>query len=575
MLTFLGIGSLIFLFLCLRFVSLYSKKVTFAMQPLNYLFFFILLLSSCSKIERQVSGSLVFKYNESKGIPTLDPAYARSLPVIWPINQLFNGLVQLNDSLQVKPCISKEWTISNDGKTYTFQLRSDVFFHDSQVFSEGQGRRVVASDFIFSFNRIVNPSTASPGAWVFSSIKSSKVDGRLDCHAPNDSTLVISLKEPFPAFLGLLSMPYAFVVPHEGIDFFGKDFSRNPIGTGPFLFKYWKEGEKLILRRNLKYFERDENGNKLPYLEAVNISFIADKQSEFLEFLKGNIDFISGVHSVSRDELLTRGGLLNPKYSSKITMLTGPYLNTEYLAILSDSSMESIASSPLKNKNFRKAIAYGFDRKKMITYLRNNLAYPAKNGFIPFGMPGFTSEIKGYEYNPDLARKHLAAAGYGPGIKIGPISIATTDDYVDIIEFIQHQLGEIGITITVEVLPGAAYREMMANSKLTTFRASWVADYADAENYLSLFTSHNFSPAGPNYTHFTNKTFDELYQRALTIPDDSVRYLYYQQMDSIIMEELPVIPLYYDKVVRFVGKDVTGIGINPMNLLVLKRVKKE
>lgn len=563
------------MFLCLRFVSLYSKKVTFAMQRLIYFFFFILLSSSCSKVERQVSGQLVFKYNESKGIPTLDPAYARSLPVIWPINQLFNGLVQLNDSLQVKPSISKKWTISNDGKTYTFHLRSDVFFHNSQIFPEGSGRRVIASDFIYSFNRIVNPITASPGAWIFSSINSSEFDGSLDCFAPNDSTLVISLKEPFPAFLGLLSMPYAFVVPHEAIGYFGKDFSRNPVGTGPFQFKLWKDGEKLIFRRNPKYFESDENGNQLPYLEAVNISFIADKQSEFLEFLKGNIDFISGVHAVSRDELLTRGGLLNPKYSSKITMLTGPYLNTEYLAILSDSSLESIANSPLNNKNFRKAIAYGFDRRKMITYLRNNLAYPAINGFIPFGMPGFSNEINGYEYNPELARKYLTAAGYGPGVKLVPIPIATTDDYVDIIEFIQHQLGEIGIPITVEVLPGAAYREMMANSKLSTFRASWVADYADAENYLSLFISHNFSPAGPNYTHFNNKTFDELYQSALTIPEDSVRYLYYQQMDSIIMEELPVIPLYYDKVVRFVGKDVTGIGINPMNLLVLKRVKKE
>jgi peptide/nickel transport system substrate-binding protein len=545
------------------------------MQRIYYCILLVTFFISCSQGGSQISDRLVFKYNESKGIPSLDPAFARSLPVIWPINQLFNGLVQLNDSLQVRPCIAKKWKISGDGKTYTFNLRSDVFFHDSPVFTGGVGRRVVASDFTFSFNRIINPVTASPGSWVFSSIESTGDNGQLDCFAPNDSTLVIQLKEPFPAFLGLLSMPYAFVVPHEAITFFGKDFSRNPVGTGPFQFKLWKDGEKLIFRRNPKYFEFDDNNHRLPYLEAVNISFIADKQSEFLEFLKGKIDFISGVHSVSRDELLTRGGLLNPKYSSKITMLTGPYLNTEYLAILSDSSLESIASSPLLNKNFRKAIAYGFDRKKMITYLRNNLAYPAKNGFIPFGMPGFTNELQGYEYNPELSRKYLSDAGYGPGVNINPITIATTDDYVDLIEFIQHQLSEIGIPIAVEVLPGAAYREMMANSKLASFRASWVADYADAENYLSLFVSQNFSPAGPNYTHFKHKKFDELYLKALTIPNDSVRYLYYRQMDSIVMDELPVIPLYYDKVVRFVGKNVKGIGINPLNLMVLKRVKKD
>lgn len=533
----------------------------------------LLSLISCSG-SREVKDSMVFRYNESKGVTSLDPAFARSLPLIQPVSQIFNGLVQLSDSLTVEPCIAKSWSISPDGKVYTFDLRTDVLFHNSPVFPQGVGRRVTAHDFVYSFGRIINPKVASPGAWVFGSLDTESTLSPGGCLAINDSTLQIFLKKPFPAFLGILSMPYAFVVPHEAVDYFGKDFRNNPVGTGPFALKYWKEGEKLILRRNPSYFEKDIQGNQLPYLEAVSISFIADKQSEFLEFLKGNIDFLSGVHAASKDELLTRSGNLNPRYADRVKMLTGPYLNTEYLGIIVDTTIDIVKKSPLRHPEIRKAIAYGFDRQKMMTYLRSNMGYPAHAGFVPVGMPGFYKNSNGFNFNPELSRQLLHQAGFPNGKGLQPITICTTDDYVDICEFIQHQLGELGIPIVVEVFPGAAYREMMANSKMMFFRASWVADYADAENYLSLFYSKNFSPGGPNYTHFSNPRFDNLYLKALMQPNDNERFVTYREMDDLVKESVPVIPLYYDKVVRFTRNDVIGLGTNPMNLMVLKRVKK-
>ena len=144
---------------------------------------------------------------------------------------------------------------------------------------------------------------------------------------------------------------------------------------------------------------------------------------------------------------------------------------------------------------------------------------------------------------------------------------------MDICEFIQHQLGQIGIPIRVEVIR-PTYRDMMANAKLTFFRGSWVADYADAENYLALFVSSNFSPNGPNYTHFSSKEFDQLYHRASMESNNAKRYKIYQQMDSVIISNAVVVPLYYDKVVRFTRADVVGLKANPMNLLTLKRVSK-
>ena len=222
----------------------------------------LILLLSCKENKNQFDKS-VFRYNESKGIATLDPAFAKSQVLIWPTNQLYNGLVQMDNNLNIKPCIAKNWEISDNGKTYTFTLRNDVYFHNHRIFLNGKGRKATADDFVYSLNRIIDPKTASPGAWIFNNVKNNGIE------TVNDSTLRIQLNSPFPAFLGLLSMQYCSVVPKEVVEHYGNDFRRNPVGTGPFQFKMWKEGEKLILVKNPNYFENDSTGNPLPDRKSV------------------------------------------------------------------------------------------------------------------------------------------------------------------------------------------------------------------------------------------------------------------------------------------------------------------
>ncbi|MCG2430151.1 ABC transporter substrate-binding protein [Aequorivita xiaoshiensis] len=537
---------------------------------IRIILFFTIISSflSCQNKAETERDHLVFHYNEHGNIPTLDPAFARNPQAIWPDNQLYNGLVQLDDSLNIMPDIAKRWTIDDSTNTYTFYLRTDVYFHQNRAFaqegtqnSKRYTRKVVAEDFVYSFDRLLDEGVASSGSWVMNNVENYK--------AVNDSTLIINLKKPFPAFLGLLSMRYCSVVPKEAVEYYGNEFRRNPVGTGPFQFKMWEENVKLVFTKNPLYFERDENGKRLPHLEAVAITFLPDKQSEFLQFAQGKLDFISGLDGSYKDELLTTEGKLQSKYNDMAYMITGPYLNTEYLGIFLGSK-----TTEIQNKTLRQAINYGFDRKKMVTYLRNGMGIPAIHGFIPKGLPGY-EEINGYTYQPEKAKQLIEQYQTETGDSKPEITIGTNSQYLDICEYVQRELEKIGINVTIDVMPPSTLRQMRSSGELDIFRGSWIADYPDAENYLSLFYSQNFTPNGPNYTHFKNEVYDSLYVNSLSVSNIDERKLLYTKMDSIIIEEAPVVPLFYDMAVRFVNNKVSGLGINPQNFLILKKVKKE
>jgi ABC-type transport system substrate-binding protein len=523
----------------------------------------ILFFSSCKRPSQKISDEMIFCYNEPANITSLDPAFARSMANIWAVNQIFNGLVQLDNSLNIIPCIAKSWVISEDGRIYVFHLRDDVFFHKD--ISTGEGRKVIASDFVYSFQRILDPSTASPGTWIFQNVRrnNNNIPAFL---APDDTTFTIELNDVFPPFLGLLAMQYCSVVPRESVEYYGQDFRKHPVGTGPFKFQFWKENVRLVLLKNPDYFEQDSAGNHLPYLDAVNITFIVDRQTAFLDFLKGNIHMISGIDATYKDALLERNGQLKEKYINEIDLLTEPFLNTEYLGFHLGKQDEAF-----HDVRIRKALNSCFDRTKMIRYLRNNMGTPGIYGFVPPHMPGFSENIGyGYDYNPEYASKLLAEAGYPGGKGLPPFRLTTTSNYLDLCQFIQHEAAKIGIIVKIDVTPPATLREMITQGNVDFFRASWIADYPDAENYLSLFSKSNFPPAGPNYTRFHSEAFERLFRKAVATNDDMQRFQYYCELDSMVMEASPVIILYYDVVVRFIRKEVTGLSSNPMNLLTLK-----
>ena len=526
---------------------------------------FIFFISSCSQHEKVKN---IFHYNEQSGIATLDPAFAKNQSIMWAVHQLYNTLVQIDNNMNLVPSLAKSWDESDDNLTFTFHLRSDVFFQDNAAFPGGKGRKMTAADVVYSFQRILDKSTASSGAWIF--------NGRVDTIEPfkaiDDTTFQLKLLKPFHPILGVMSMQYCSIVPHEVVEKYGKDFRRHPCGTGPFELVAWEEDQAMIMKKNPNYFEKDSAGNRLPYLNGIKITFLQNKATEFLEFQQKRLDFINDIDPSFKDEVLTKGGELRKQWKDKIVLVKHTGLTIEYLGFLCDSSLDVVKNSVTKNVKIRQAINYGFNRKKMILYIRNSIGTPATSGFVPAGFPSFdSSQVKGYHYDPQKALQLLKEAGYPNGVGLPPLKLLTVPLYGDIASYIANELLQIGIKINVEVVQKSLLLEQTAKSEALFFRGSWIADYPDAENFLSVFYGKN--PAPPNYTRYHNPKFDKLYEASLSEKNDSIRYSLYRQADQVMIKDAPVVPLWYDMIIWMVHPNVKNFIPNSQNLLELRRVK--
>ena len=529
-----------------------------------FITFCISFFFSCNN--NQHSDKQVFYYNETTGVATLDPAFARNQSIMWVVHQLYNTLVEMDSGLNIAPSLAKSWEISDDRLHYTFHLHTDVYFQNNEVFND-KGRKMVAQDVVYSLQRIMDKRTASSGAWIFNN----RIDTVNGFTAIDDSTFELKLLRPFQPILGILSMQYCSIVAHEAVEKYGVDFRSHPCGTGPFQLKYWDEGQAMVLEKNEHYWEKDSSGKSLPYLDAVKISFYDNKATEFLEFRQGRLSFINDIDPSFKDEVLTKKGELRDEWKNKIILDKHAYLNTEYFGILVDNHNTLVNNSPLKIKAIRQAINYAVNKEQLMMYMRNSIGSAATAGMAPKGLPSKNAEtVKGYFYNPDTARALVKKAGVNmsnmPAIKLLTIPI-----YADIASFVAKQVNETGLNVQVEVIQKSLLLQQTAKQEALFFRGSWIADYPDAENYMAMFYSKNPSP--PNYTRYKNVAFDDLYEKALQETNDSARYALYRKMDQVVINDAPVVPLWYDEVIHLVNKNVQGFPSNALNLLELRRTR--
>ncbi len=528
-----------------------SKKV----YP--FIFFCSMLVFLLTSCKEEKSSKLIFKYNQINPITSLDPAFAKSQNNIWACHHLYNTLLRFDDSLQLVPDLAKSFTVSDDGKQYEFVINHKVKFHQDPCFGALGSRNLNAHDVVYSLNRLIDPEIQSPGSWLLSDKLS---EGGLS--ALNDSTVSITLKERFAPFLSLLANKYCSVIPKEAVDYYGVDFRKNPVGTGPMQLKRWLENEAMFLIKNKDYYRNTV------HVDAVKISFITDRKMAYLELLNGNLDLVSGIESSFLHKLLNPDGSLKVENEKKIQYIKSPFLNTEYLGI----NWKSDKANPwLKNKAFRQALNYAVDKSLMLEVLRNNIGKAATEGFIPEGLPPHTKTHKGYSFSLHKAKWLLDSIDFPPFKQQEGLVINTNADYLDIVTFVAKQWENAGIKVKIEVFESSLLREGMRSEKLDIFRASWIADYPDAENFLCLFYGPN--PAPPNYTRFKSNKLDNLYDLAVKETDSQQRMEWYRQIEDIVIEEAPMVFLFYDQSSLFLSNRVEEISTNALNLLEIEGLK--
>lgn len=553
----------------------------------SFAFSFIILLSliffSCGK--KTESDKKIFNLNISQGIETLEPVMSNSSFSIWGVQQIMEGLVEFDKEKTIIPCIAKSWKISEDGITYTFNLRSDVMFHDDDCFksTNGKGRKVIAYDFKYCLERVNNPKSKTRGMWVYrDKIKGAKdySEGKANdisgIKAINDTTLTIELNNAFSPFLSLLTMTYGFVYPKEAVEHYGETFGNHPIGTGPFKFNHWSIDKELVLDKNPAYWEKDSKGGTLPYLDGVKITFTQSSETEFLDFQNGKYDFHQP-SSETFDVITDETGKLKDADTKNFSLVKQPWLQTVFLGMMQSPELPGGKTGPFPgNKKLREALNYAIDKEKIVKFVLKNRGKPAVNGPIPPGMPGFNPEIKGYTYDINKAKELLKEAGYSDGKNLKLVLVCGNEEIQRSIAIaIQEQLKSAGIEMQIEQLLQATLISKQENGEFPFWRASWGADYFDPENFMALFYSKNITPNGPNRVGYKNPKVDELYEKSLKETDNATRMKIYDEIQKIVIEDAAWLPLYYNEQIYLLSKNIDGFYIDGLNIINLKYTIKK
>ena len=545
----------------------------------------ILLCLSCGTGEqdtgkeyREIAGGIVqggtFRFNLTEPPRSLDPARIGD-SASWHISEnIYEGLVGFDSALGLQPCLAMSWEISEDGKVYTFHLREGVLFHDSPAFPNGKGREVTAEDVRYSFTRIADPKTLSTGYWIWNG----KVRGIKEFHdgaservegfqVVDPHTFRIVLDEPFAPFLSLLTISYGFVVPQEAVEYYGEDFFQNPVGTGPFEFVEWIPDRRIVLEGNPHYWGKDSHGNSLPYLDKVISRFIGESIPEFQEFVLGNLEYVQPIPPDMWDGVFDKENKPRPNFQ-KFQIRQKQLLAINYFGFL-------MGKPPFgTDVRLRYAMNYAIDREGIIHHILRGEGTPAK-GPIPTSMPGYGERVWGFTYDPEKARSLLAEAGYPGGKNLPEITLQLNSAgrlNELLAEVIQQQLEAVGFKIRLKVVEWSQHLDTVERGDVGFFRLGWNADYVDPENFLALFDSRNFSPAGPNATRFSDPRFDALFREALRTLDSEKRFDLYRQAEEIVMEVCPWLLINYPHTTRLVQPYVRGLELNAMDRRPLKEV---
>ncbi len=519
------------------------------------------------------------RFNESEKIQTLLPVQLTDVASSHVATQIYEGLVSLDpSSLKVIPGLAEKWEVDTSGTLYTFHLRKGVLFHDDECFAEGKGREVNASDVQFSFEQLCTKSPLNQnfgstfkgllsGADAFYNAGAAAKPGSIDGIKVIDAqTIQLKLLRSDVSFLQVLAnSSVCAVIPKEAIDKYG---AKAHVGTGPFVFSsFAPDSSTCILVRNPNYYLVDKHGNKLPFLDSICISYVNNKNSELDLFQKDKLDFVWGLNADAVKSFVPQ--VIN-QFKDKYYLGHSAEMTTQYYEF-------NTTRPPFNDRKVRMAFNYAINRNRIIEEVLGGEAYgPGINGICPPEIPGYNaSGIKGYDYNPELARKLLAEAGYTGGNKFPTVRLVINSGgsrNTNVASEIQNQLREV-LNVNIEINNVSFEQKRLDEdyARSDMFRDGWTADYPSAQSFLLMFYGADVpdslsQPSFPNTTRYRNSEFDKLFESARKAKTLEESNKFFFEAEQLMINDAPVMVLWYDENYLLMQSYVQNFSTNSMRL---------
>ncbi len=505
-------------------------------------------------------GTLIFgRGGDSVG---LDPAYETDGNSFMICDNIFEALVAYQDeSTALEPGLAKSWTITPDGKTYTFNLRKGVRFHDGTPFN--------ADAVVFSIGRMMKDRNLKffgkgwdipaqervPEYWV--SMEMDDTIGSIE--ATDEYTVVFKLKRVEAPFLANMGMDFADIISPTAFMLNPKEFLRNPVGTGPFRFVKWVKDDRIILAKSSTYW--DKSGG--PYLDKIVFRSIPENSVRFLELKTGGIHICQFPNPADID--LAR-------QDKNIKLISQPGMNIGYLSF-------NHTKEPWKsNLHLRKAIAYALNRKAYVDNIYQGMGQVAKNP-IPPTMWGYNTDIPGYPFDREMAKKELAAAGYPEGKGLGEITLWSmpvprpyNPDGLKIGVAMSADLSKIGIRARIVSYDWGTYLKLQRDQPddMDLFQLGWTGDNGDPDNFLAVLFDGLASSSIRTQWH--NKEYHQLIQDGKQTVDQAKRIEIYKKALKIFYDEVPAIAIAHSTVIWPTRNPVMNFKLHPTGSVRMKNV---
>ena len=524
-----------------------------------------------------------FTFMSVEKATSLFPTYAADHYSSRMIGQIYEPLMSYDmKSMTVVPAVAESFTVSNDAKVYTFKIRKGLTFHEDACFEKG-GQELTAEDVKFTFDLACSGLAKNQisylltnridGGDAFSKASSNSLPekGVSGIKVVDDHTIEIHLKEPIIGFESILSHLNLGIVSKKAFEKYGDDIDNHPIGTGPFKLVSASD-EKIELARNENYWKKDEFGNQLPFLNKVVMTYAKDKKSELMAFRNSEIDLVLEIPVEEIQNILGTLKEAQDGKNVKHKIDSHKSLSMTYIAT-------ACQSEEFSDARVRQALNMAIKREDIVDNWLEGEGWPALAGIVP-DIPGYDNEaVKGASYNPEQARSLLASAGYPNGK-----NFPTLDFYVNgkegtgvhkMAQSVATQLKKnLNINLNIKLCTIEEREEAIANGTAKIWRAGWVADYPDAQNFLNLFYGGNLQGHSTmiNSFKFQNPQFDEVFEQASSESDQAKRSELLAKCDQIVVDQAAVLPILTDDHIVMVNARVRNFEANPMETLYLTDV---